>query len=116
MSNIGQLIKEKREAAGLSHDKLGKASGLSDTEIWKIETGKRKKPNWVNLCRIAKALQIHPFSFMLAAGYISEDDIHPSTKIRGLDQLSSEDIKNVQLFIDFIISRKCTDGNSEGGL
>ena len=116
MSNLGQLIKSKREAIGLSQKKLGSACELSDSEIMKIENGVRKKPNWENLCKIAQALNFHPFELLLAAGYISEKDIHPDTNLHGLENLDSSDINCVQLFIDFMISRKSTDGKSEGGL
>jgi len=116
MSNLGQLIKSKREAVGLSQKKLGSACDLSDSEIMKIENGVRKKPNWENLCKIAQVLDFHPFELLLAAGYISEKDIHPDINLRGLENLNGNDINCVQLFIDFIISRKTTDENSEGGL
>lgn len=116
MPNLGQLIKNTREAVGLSQKKLGNACGLSDSEIMKIENGVRKKPNWENLCKIAQALEFHPFELLLAAGYISENDIHPSTQLRGLEKLSDNDMEYLQLLIDFMISRKSTDGISEGGL
>lgn len=116
MSNIGQLIKSKREALGLSLKKVGDSCGVSDTEIYKIETGERKKPNWECLCKISQTLKVHPFEFLLEAGYISENDIHPSVKLQGLERLNSHDIDNIQLFVDFIISRKNTDENSEGEL
>lgn len=116
MSNLGQLIKNKREAVGLSQKKLGSACELSDSEIMKIENGVRKKPNWENLCKIAQALEFHPFELLLAAGYISENDIHPSIQLHGLENLNSGDMECLQLFIDFMISRKSIDGNSKGGL
>ena len=116
MPEVGQLIKSRREAAGLSEKKLGNACGLSDSEIMKIEKGIRKKPNWENLCKIAQALEFHPFELLLAAGYISENDIHSSTQFRGLEKLSDKDMEYLQLLIDFIISRKSIDGISEGGL
>ncbi|MCR0611656.1 helix-turn-helix domain-containing protein [[Clostridium] innocuum] len=116
MSNLGQLIKTKREAIGLSQKKLGSACDLSDSEIMKIENGVRKKPNWENLCRIAQALDFHPFELLLAEGYISEQDIHPNIQLRGLENLDSKDMEYLQLFIDFMISRKSIDGNSKGGL
>lgn len=116
MSKLGQLIKDKREAVGLSQKKLGNACDLSDSEIMKIENGVRKKPNWENLCRIAQALDFHPFELLLEAGYISEEDIHPSIQLHGLENLDSSDIDYLQLFIDFMISRKSIDGISKGGL
>lgn len=116
MFNSGQLIKDKREAIGLSQKKLGSACDLSDSEIMRIESGVRRNPNWKNLCRIGQALDIHPFELLLAEGYISEKDIHPSTQLHGLENLDSSDMEYLQLFIDFMISRKSVDGNSKGGL
>ena len=37
---LGEMIKEKREAKGLSLKSLGKACGISDSEMMKIENGK----------------------------------------------------------------------------
>ena len=116
MSNLGQLIKNKRKAFGLSQKKLGSVCNLSDSEIMKIESGGRKKPNWENLCKIAKALDFHPFELLLAAGYISEKDIPRDTKLHGLENLDSRDINCLQLFIDFMISRKNLHEEPKGGL
>lgn len=116
MSNVGEYIKEKRIAAKLSQKSLGKACGISDSEIMKIENGRRKTPNWENLCKIARALSIHPFDILLAAEYISESDFNSSNKLRNLDKLDENDCKYLQLLIDFMISRKETDEISKGGL
>ena len=116
MPNVGQLIRNKREAVGLSQKKLGIVCGLSDSEIMKIENGVRKKPNWNNLCRIAQALDFHPFELMLAAGYISENDVHPSSLLNGLEKLDSRDIEYLQMLIDFMIFRRKADGAKEGGM
>ena len=106
MSEIGSYIKHKREAKGYSLKKLASLCNISDSELYKIENGSRQNPNWRNLCEIAKPLDIHPFEVLLEAGYISEDDISPIHIIKGLDKLSAEDIKLVQLFIDFIIAQR----------
>lgn len=42
MPEIGQMIKSRREAMGLSLKKLAIACGSSDSEIMKIENGTRK--------------------------------------------------------------------------
>lgn len=106
MSDLDQLIKQKREASGLSQKKLGTACGVSDTEIFKIENGTRKNPNWTTLCKIAQTLNFHPFEILLKAGYITENDIHPNSQIHGLENFNEADIENVQLFIDFLQMRK----------
>ena len=110
-TSIGQLIREKRKEKNLSQKRLGALCGISDSEVMKIENGVRKTPNWESLCKIAKALDIHPFEYLLAAGYISEKDFQ--VKLLNLEKLSEEDIKYVQLFIDFIVERKCCI--NEGG-
>lgn len=107
MSEIGRLIETRRRALGLSQKELGRSSGLSDTTICKIENGNRTTPSWESLCRIAKALNIHPFEFMLAVGYITRDDvINPKPVLRNLDKLSETDISCLQLLVDFMIARK----------
>ena len=106
MPTIGQFIKEKRETAGLSQKKLGQACGVSDSEIMKIESGQRKKPHWITLCKIAHALDFHPFQILLTAGYITEKEIHPNSQIHGLENLNSNELVEVQLFIDFLITRR----------
>lgn len=105
MHSLGELIKNKREAAGFSLKRLGIACGVSDSEIMKIENGSRKSPNWNTLCEISQTLDFHPFELLLAAGYITENDIHPNSQIHGLEKLCADDVKMVQLFIDFLAMR-----------
>ena len=116
MPNLGEMIKNKREAAGLSQKRLGTDCGLSDSEIMKIENGQRKTPSWKNLCKIAQGLDFHPFEMLLVAGNNNEKDINPEVMLQGLDKLNKNDIETIQLFVDFVISRKGTDRNPEGGL
>ena len=102
MPELGQFLKEKREFSGLSLKKLSSVTGISDSELLKIENGTRKKPGWEHLCKIAKALNFHPFEVLLNAGYISENDIHPPLLISGLETLNEQQLNTVQLFVDFI--------------
>ena len=99
-NSVGDYIKARRESLNMSLKKLGEACGVSDSEILKIESGQRKNPNWTTLCKIARALNFHPFEILLKAGYISESDINPVLRIKGLDRLSEEDIEVVQNVID----------------
>lgn len=106
MQDFGSFIKDCRTRAGLSQKDLADACELSDTTISKIENDLWKAPNWENLCKIAKALKFHVFEILLAAGYITENDIHPEMRLRGLDELSNNEIETVQLFIDFLNTRR----------
>lgn len=116
MLELSEFIKTKRESAGLSFKKLSTASGVSDTEIMKIENGTRKNPSWNNLCRIAKALNFHPFEVLLNAGYISKEDIHPISLLKGLDDLSENELAIIQLFIDFIKTQRGKNKLQKGEL
>ena len=42
MPELGQFLKEKREFSGLSLKKLSSVTGISDSELLKIENGTRK--------------------------------------------------------------------------
>ncbi len=106
MSSLGEMVRSRRLAAGLSQKKLGKACGVSDSEIMKIENGDRKTPSCQNLFKIAKALNFNPWEILVEAGYISENDISPGLRLCGLDKLDEKDIDMVQTFIDFLVSRK----------
>ena len=102
---VGTLIKERKEALGMSLKKLSEACEISDSEILKIESGQRKTPNWSALCKIAHALFFHPFEVLLAAGYITESDINPVYRLKGLDRLSAEDMEVVQNIIDAQVAK-----------
>ena len=106
MPNLGQFIKDKREAAGLSQKALGNSIGVSDTAIHNIEIGKTKNPGWILLCNISATLGFHPFEIMKEAGYITNKDINPNFLLKGLDKLNDHERKIVQLFIDFVLSKR----------
>lgn len=110
MLDLCRLVKSKREVAGISQKKLGQICGISDSEIMKIENGVRKCPSWENLCKIAKALNFHPFEILLAAGYIESEDIHPVNQLHGLEKLDNAELAEVQRFIDFTLSKRNSDG------
>ena len=46
MPELGQFLKEKRESSGLSLKRLSSVTGISDSELLKIENGTRKRPGW----------------------------------------------------------------------
>ncbi len=51
-------LRELREARGLSYRKLAQLSGVSLSQIEKIESGFAKDPRVCTLCKLAKALGI----------------------------------------------------------
>lgn len=112
MLELGQFIKEKREASGMSQKTLGEAAGISDSAIQRIEAGTRKSPGWDTLCKIAKALEIHPFVILQSAGYITTEDLQPySPSIKGLSDLNERELQCVQLFTDFVKAQRSSEKN-----
>lgn len=55
---IKYKIKEKREEKGLSQIELSKISGVSKSNIGAIEIGVIKKPSFIDILKISKALNI----------------------------------------------------------
>ena len=107
MSNIGEFIRKKRQAAHYSQAALARQCGLKyDSVICNIEKGERKV-TWEELGVISRVLgNFHVFEALLVAGFISENDINPLHKLRYLDKLTQDDIKDVQKYIDFLIFKK----------
>ncbi len=57
MFDIGEVIKSKRKALGISQKKLAELAGISNTYLSDIEVG-RTDPSLKTMTKIAKALEI----------------------------------------------------------
>jgi transcriptional regulator with XRE-family HTH domain len=68
---IGNYLKVARETAGVSKWALSERSGVSHTEIHRIENGDRLNPSIKNISAICKALDIPVEEALKAGGYIS---------------------------------------------
>lgn len=69
---VGQYLQQLRTEKGYSQRELGEKSGVSYTEISRIESGKRLKPSPIALKGLAEALDIGYAELMQLAGYIEE--------------------------------------------
>ncbi len=56
--NVEIRFRELREARGLSYRKLAQLSGVSLSQIEKIESGFAKNPRIFTICRLAEVLQV----------------------------------------------------------
>lgn len=106
MTNIGQLIKTKRESRGWSLKELQSRSTISDSTISKIENGSHKTPSWETLCKLAKAFDESPLDWLVIAGFITNQDLCKYTPFTSIEKLSETQKVAVQTFIDFIIEKK----------
>ena len=69
MTEIGKLIKEKREEKQLSKRELAKLIKVSNTEIGRIESGERKYPAPDILKKLAQELNLTYRHLLELAGY-----------------------------------------------
>lgn len=74
MLTLGSYIKEIRQQQNLSIRKLALLSGVSHSEISKIETDKRQTPLPSTLALISKALNVSQHKLYFLAGYISQEE------------------------------------------
>jgi transcriptional regulator with XRE-family HTH domain len=69
---IGNYIADLRAEKGISQRELAEWSGVSNTEISRIESGKRQNPAPATLKAVSKALSAEYTDLMELAGYIEE--------------------------------------------
>lgn len=67
---LGEFIKIKRTETGMSQRMLAAKTGISHTEVQRIETNKRKMPSLKVLCALADALNIPQEDLLKIAGYV----------------------------------------------
>lgn len=82
LTNIGRYLADLRAEKKWSQRELAEKSGISNTEISRIESGKRTNPNPSTLRALAGALQVEYRDFMELAGYI--EDVHDQDKFNEL--------------------------------
>lgn len=127
---LSDYLREKRKEKDWSQRDLANASGISNAEISRIESGKRKTPSTDVLKAIAKALNTPVDEIFQQAGVIEEgkaivDRIlaeHEDEPISSIapqaasfstpasyitvDDLSEEEIEDVKKYINFLKSKR----------
>lgn len=77
-TEIGRYIGERRKIKELSIRQLAEKAGISHTEVWRLETGERKRPSPDVLKSLAPHLGVFYEDLMKKAGYIDEVFDHPN--------------------------------------
>lgn len=67
---LGEAVREKRWARGLSQERLAELAGLHRTYIGGIEQG-RRNVSLINICRIAGALGCRPIDLFRSVDAIA---------------------------------------------
>ena len=73
---LGSYVREKRNEKGMSQRELANASGISNADISRLESGKRKASSPAVLKAIAKALNVPVETLLEKAGIIEEGKQH----------------------------------------
>lgn len=70
---LAEVLKRKRIKLGLSQRELGRLSGVSHTEVFRIENGERLEYNLTILLKLCNILGINIIELLIATGYISKN-------------------------------------------
>ena len=84
-TNIGEFIKQLREKRGFTQRQLAYRSGVSNTEINRIESGERKNPSPDALKKLAGPLGAALAELYSNAGYLNEERGDYETKVKKVD-------------------------------
>lgn len=76
IKRFGEYLKLLRQEKSLSTHKLAELTGVSQSYISHVESGRKKNvPSPEILKKLSKALNVDYFNLMAVAGYIDEDDL-----------------------------------------
>src|SRR4051812_25571448 len=92
MSLLGEVLRDVREAYGWTGRELGRKSGLSHTQVARIESGAIASPAPDTLVSLARALELNPRPLMILAGHLSGDEARTELRpmFRGHAELLEE--------------------------
>lgn len=100
MSVIGDYIFKIRQEQQISIRYLAKLTGVSHSEINKIENGERANPSPLHLKAIAKVLGINQIECLKKAGYIDDDEC--GTPRDFLSQCTQDELEQVKAYAEFL--------------
>lgn len=88
---LAKLIKDKRLKLGLSQQKVGQLSGLSQSHICKLENGSLKNITIEDSKKIASALELDPLSLLLTEPKTLNSDPSKEEIHTQVDSIAEED-------------------------
>lgn len=104
MSEIGDFLLKTRQEQQISIRYLAKLTGISHSEINKIENGERENPSPLKLKAIAKVLGINQIECFKTAGYI-DDTVATETAPSYLSNCTSDEMDKIKSYIQFLRSQ-----------
>lgn len=106
MSAVGEYLKKVRDERKLSLKAVKERTGISDSALSHIESGKTEAPSPEHLKKLAAEYQIELIDLFLKAGYLDCSDLSDYQRcFLGADSLSEEEHKAIQNIINVIVKK-----------
>jgi transcriptional regulator with XRE-family HTH domain len=106
MSTVGEYLKNTRLEKKLSLNAVKDKTGISDSALSHIESGKTESPSPEYLKKLASFYQIDVIDLFIKAGYLEYTDLTGYQRcFYGADVLSQEEHKAIQSIIDVIAKK-----------
>lgn len=109
---FGDYLKQMRKKRGYTLKQLAELSGVSDSQISRIEIGTRGVPKLENLKKLAKALDVPPDSLLEKAGLLNRTDsaFEAAAMVAGaLNSAFYEDDQEVRNYLEAVVLKKFAD-------
>ena len=97
--SIGENIREARARKGLTQKQLGERCGMADSAIRRYESD-RGNPTIETIKRIAKALELDPFSLMdfdMACDFLSDRMTNKTNYLLSAFELLNDEGQNIAI-------------------
>ncbi|MBO1307733.1 helix-turn-helix transcriptional regulator [Enterococcus sp. 669A] len=95
--NFGKKLKALRESKGLGVNQLALKSGVSASNISRLEKGERKDPTLETVKKLSKALGV-------SISYFEDEATHPADRIAAhIDEnIVAEQLEDIINYIEFV--------------
>ena len=102
---LGQYLRAVREQNKLSTRDVEKGTGITTSQLSRIECSITQNPSPFALKKLALFYNIKLIELYQKAGYLESEDIGAYTEpcFKGIEKLSQEDKKQIQSQIDYLI-------------
>jgi transcriptional regulator with XRE-family HTH domain len=112
-AKLGQVIRQAREAKGLSTRKLAEAIGTTHSYIHKLEAGWFGSISPENIQSLAKALEVDPQDLFALAGYKVPEGLPtlvPYMRTKYGEDLPDEAIEELQSYFGYLRAKYGSGG------
>ncbi|MFX3616097.1 MAG: helix-turn-helix domain-containing protein [Sporolactobacillus sp.] len=99
-TEFGKYLKNIRTKRGLGVNQLAAYSGVSSSQISRMEKGERKKPKPDTIKKLSNALNVPYTEMMEAAGYIQESPVNEN----GLPKLTGKNEHDIAKQLEKILT------------